>query len=532
MSALPEAVPHLPQADSFQLGSTLGQLSRAIRTRWWLVLVSSIASTGLVALYLWIWPATWQAEVMVAVDSETDMQRTAFYTGWNTFRREALNDEGTLMIAPPMLREVQEKLNLRYEDMWHPFTSYATHLWGESWIGQNYRKVKAWVFGKEPQTFPPELLERYKTLSDFAASVSVAQVGDANIGLLVVKGSNPRVAETANTLVETYLVRRRERYVEEARGAYESLKSETDRVRAELLALDKEMREFRTRSGAVLLFEKDRAEIGQFLALRGSVAELDAGIAQNESMLAVLDRQAQEEGALLRSDRLFREDAAKQRLVQLEPMLANAREKYQPGASEVRELERQVANAQAELAAERSAPAVVRNSARVSESYEQLTSRRAGIESTLAGLRAARRQKVAELERLGQLVNAIPEKQQVSQDLERRQRQLEGTYHSLNERLTQAAVSMASAKSAPSAMRIVERAATPTRPKAPNTKLLVAAGVVLGALLGAVGALLLDLLNQRVHRGALGGGRTPLYALVERDPRFVRSLYRMGGGAA
>jgi uncharacterized protein involved in exopolysaccharide biosynthesis len=425
-------------------------------------------------------------------------------------------------------------LNLRYEDMWHPFTSYATHLWGESWVGQNYRKVKAFVLGPPPQTYPPEVLEYYKTLQDFAASVNVVQIGDSNIGLLVVKGSNPRVAETANTLVETYLVRRRDRYVEEARGAYESLKSETDRVRAELLALDLEMREFRSRSGAALTFEQDRAEIGQFLTLRAAVAEFDAGIAQNQSMLGVLNRQAAEEGSLLRSDRLFREDAAKARLAALEPLLANAREKYQAGAPEVVELERQVANAQTELMARGGAPAVVRNSVQVSQSFEQLNSRLANIESTLAGLRAARERKVLEMDRLARLVDSIPAKQQISQDLERRQRQLEGTYHSLNERLTQAAVSMATAKSAPSAMRIVERAPAPTRPKAPNTKLLVVAGIVLGALLGAVGALLLDLLNQRVHRSSLGNGPMPLFALVERDARFVRGLYRLGGdgGAA
>jgi len=525
----PEAVPHVPQADSFQFGSTLGQLRRAIRTRWWLLVASAVVSTGLVSLYLWVWPETWQAEVMVAVDSETDHQRSAFYTGWNTFRREALNDEGTLMISPPILREVQDKLNLRYEDMWHPFTSYATHLWGESWIGQNYRRVKAFVLGREPQSHPPELLEYYKTLNDFSASVSVTQVGDASIGLLIVKGSNPRVAETANTVVETYLVRRRERYVAEASGAYESLKAETERIRGELLALDEEIREFRSRSGATLLFEKDRAEIGQYLALRGAVADLDASISQNTATLAVLDRQAQEEGALLRSDRVFREDAAKTRLTQLEPLLANAREKYQPGAPELVELERQVANAQAELTSRQATPAIVRNSTRVSESFEQLNARRAGIESTLAGLRASRERKAAEMERLGQLIGAIPEKQQVSQELERRQRQLEGTYHSLSERMTQAAVSMASARSAPSAMRIVERASVPTKPVAPNAKLLLAAGLLLGGLIGALGALLLDLLNQRAHRASLGAGHPPLFALVDRDPRFVRGLYRLGG---
>ncbi|MFY7947689.1 MAG: hypothetical protein ACOVRP_00590, partial [Gemmatimonas sp.] len=74
-----------------------------------------------------------------------------------------------------------------------------------------------------------------------------------------------------------------------------------------------------------------------------------------------------------------------------------------------------------------------------------------------------------------------------------------------------------------------ERASVPTKPVAPNAKLLLAAGLMLGGLVGALGALLLDLLNQRAHRASLGAGHPPLFALVERDPRFVRGLYRLRG---
>ena len=521
----PEAVPHAPEADAFHLGSTLAQLRRAVHSHLLLVLATTATSVAAVSLYLWIWPATWQAEVMIAVDAENDQQRAAFYQGWNIFRREGLVDEGTLMTSPPVLREVVRKLDLRYEDMYHPFASYATHLWGQSWVGKRYREVKALLLGKEASVIPAEQIEFYRVMNDFSAGVNVTQIGEASIGLLVVKGSNPRVAETANTIVDVYLDRRRERYVSEARQAYESLKVENARMERQLAELDVNVREFRAKSGSVLLFEKDRIEVGQVLSLRMAIGELEAKIAEHDSTLRVLARQIAAESGGLRADRLFREDAAKDRLSKLEPLLAAARQKYQPDAPEIADLEGQVAAAHVELSVD-AQPTLVRNSVRVSDSFEVLTARRMTTEANLAGFQAALVVKRAEYERAQRLLDEIPRKQQQHHEFERQQSLLEGMHASLNAKLTQAAVSMATARSAPPAMRVVERASTPDKPKAPNTKLLLAASLLIGALLGVLGALLLEVLNVRVHRTRfLPGGTLRLFAVVESDPRFVSGLY-------
>ena len=521
----PEAVAHVPEADTFHLGNTLAQLRRAVYSHLLLVLTTTVMSVAAVSFYLWIWPDTWQAEVMIAVDAESDQQRAAFYQGWNVFRREALVDEGTLMTSPPVLRDVVHKLDLRYEDMYHPFTSYATHLWLQSWIGKRYREIKSLLLGKKASVIPAEQIEFYRVMNDFSAGVNVTQIGEASIGLLVVKGSNFRVAEMANTIVDVYLDRRRERYVSEARQAYDSLKVETERIERQLAELDVKVREFRAKSGSVLLFEKDRIEVGQVLSLRMAIGELEAKIVEHEATLKVLTRQIARESGGLRADRLFRQEAAKDRLSKLEPLLAAAREKYQSGAPEIADLERQVAAAQRELSAGTN-PAVVRDSARVSDSFEVLTAKHRTTEANLAGFKAALVAKRAEYKRAKRLLDEIPRKQQQHHEFERQQSLLEATHASLNAKLTQAAVSMATARSAPPAMRVVERASTPHKPKAPNTKLLLAASLLVGVLLGVLGALLLEVLSARVNRTRfVPGGNLRLFAVVENDPRFVSTIY-------
>src|SRR5262249_16596985 len=81
-----QAIPHYPEAGTFQIRVSLGNLLQAIRARKWVVVATTILTTALVIGYIWIWPPTFEAEVMIAADSDKDMQRAAFYQGWNTFR--------------------------------------------------------------------------------------------------------------------------------------------------------------------------------------------------------------------------------------------------------------------------------------------------------------------------------------------------------------------------------------------------------------------------------------------------------------
>ena len=529
-----EAIPHRPEADSFQIQGAIDNIRQAVVGHKWVVIAAMLLTVLFVAVFVTVWPPTFEAEVMVAADSEKDMQRQAFYQGWNIFRRDGLTDEATLMTGPPVLKEVIARLDLKYDDIYHPFASHAVHLWVNSTVGRNYRGFKDWLFGKKkgPYVLSEQELERAKLLSDFQAGVAVRQVGEASIGLLIVKGSSPRVAEIANTIVQVYLEQRRERYVQEATQAHASLLLEAEKTQKEIDALDKEMKQFRADSGAVLLFEKDRVQIGQWFILRAAVTDLEAQIAETQSALAINNKQLDGEGSKLTSDRMFREEAAKDRLTKLEMALAAAKQTFKPDAPEVRDLEEQIRVSMAALGDAKQG-VLVRNSQRISDSYEVLRAKKLNLESQLAGAQSSLKVKRAELGNMRSMLDTIPSKMQTNHELERRQLFLESKYAGLNEKLTVAAVSMATARSAPAAMRVVEPAALPEQPVWPKTKLMLLVALVAGLGVGVLAALVLELVFVRVnrHRLAQRGDESGLFAVVEQDEKFVASLYRVPGAA-
>lgn len=536
-----EAVPYHPDADTFRFRSSLAMLRQAMVSHPWLVLATTLLSTGLVILYIWVWPSVFQAEVMIAADSEKDMQRQAFYQGWNIFRREGLTDEVTLMVSPPVLKQVIQKLDLRYEDVYHPFTSYVTHLWAVSWIGNHYRAVKRWFFPPKVTRFTltPEEIAKGTVLKDFQQSVAVQQMGDASIGLVIVKGSSPRVAEIANTLIDTYLADRRDRFVKEAQGAYDSLKLEADRMAVELEAHGKVMEKFRSQTGMLLMYEKDRVQMGQWLALQSDVNNLKAQIAENEHSHQVIADQMNGEGASMGSDRTFADTAVKERLTRLEAQLGNARQLFQPDSPEVREIEEQIRLAKNEVQPGK-APVIVRNPQSVSTAYETLRIRKQALESSLAGERASLATKQAEFDRMSAVMNRLPKKMEENHELERQQVVLESNYKNVMEKLGMAAVSLATARSAPSAMRVVEYAGVPEQPVWPNTKLLILAAIALGIIVGWIGALLLELAYVRANRYRLldRDAEYRVLGVVPRDDQLLERLYqrgpvpRLAGGAA
>jgi uncharacterized protein involved in exopolysaccharide biosynthesis len=523
-----EAVAHYQEADSFDFRSSVATLRHAVSVHRWVVVATVVFTTVLVLLYVRIWPPTFQAEVTIAADSDKDVQRAAFYQGWNVFRKDSLVDESLLLTSPTVLREVVRELNLGYDDVYHPFLNYATHLWGQSWVGRNYRALKRWIFGGEGGVLSPEEIERAEVLNDFRAGVSVTRVPDSSMGVVVVKGSNPRVAEIANSVVSVYLRQRGERYAREAEQAYQSLRDEADKTLRELDLVDREARKFRAENGLLLLFEKDRAQISQWVVLRAAVTDLEAQIADSENALRIVERQLATESEQIGTTRVFKDNALQDRVTKLEMALAAAKQTFQPDAPEVRELEDEIRTAMAGIAGGRDV--VLRNTQKVSDSYETLRAKKLTIESTLAGARASLRIKSEEAARMRALLDQIPAKMQVNREFERRQSVLEAKYTSISEKLTIAAVSMATAKSAPAAMRVVEPAGVPSQPVWPMTRLMLLAAVTSGLLLGALGALLLDLLFARATRLRLEGAADyRVFAVVDRDGGFLDMAYPARG---
>jgi Mn2+/Fe2+ NRAMP family transporter len=85
----------------------------------------------------------------------------------------------------------------------------------------------------------------------------------------------------------------------------------------------------------------------------------------------------------------------------------------------------------------------------------------------------------------------------------------------------------ATAQSAPSAIQLVEGAALPDKPDAPQTKLLLIAAIIGGLCAGVVAAVLIDLLQDRATRFRLTqpDAPFPLIAIVGQDRAYVRRLY-------
>ena len=520
----PEAVPHFPESDGFRLADTLGMVRQSFHAHRRMILFITALTMGLVGLYIYIWPPTYQAEVMISADSDKDQQRAAFYQGWNIFRKDSLIDEATLMVSQPVLVEVIRRLDLKYHEVYHPFSSYAIHLWVNSAVGKAYRKVKNMVFppAPSPYTITPEEKERGQVLKDFKDGVSVAQVGEASIGVLAVKASTPRAAEIANTLVQVYLEQRRQRFVNEATAAYQSLSEETAKSLAQVRGVEVEMEKFYAQHGLILTFEKERLQIVQLQELRAQVTNLNAQIADDTSQAQVIDGRLRHESANLRVDKVFAGNAANSRLTRLEIALADARQTFQPNAPEVRELEEEIRLAQP-LASADGSKGVVRHMASMGESYETLQRRKWELDSRLQGNRAALGIKRTELDRLRNSMAGVPGQVQRHHDLERRRTVYEATYRSLNEKLTMATVSMATAKSAPASMRVVEYAGPVDKPRWPNTKLMIGTAALFGLVAGMLGALLYDLVFQRVNRNRLDSVRRghQVFAAVEQDSAFV-----------
>lgn len=530
-----EAVPHIPEADSFHIRASLEAIVQSLKLHRWLVVACMALTTSIVIAYMSIWPPIFEAEVLVSADDGDDPQRNAFYQGWNIFRKDTLIDEATLMTAPPVLKEVIKRMDLRYDEVYHPFTSYAVHLWGESRIGRAYRSVKHAIFPPAVSPYAPSAkeLEQAKVLKDLKESVQVQQVGEASIGLLMVKGSTQRVSEIANTIVEVYLEQRRARFVGEAQDAYRSLQQETDKALQQLRQTEADIKQFYAENGMLLLFEKERSQIGQLLELGSQVTELEAQVASSRNEMAVLNRELSAEGVQLEANRIYKDNANKDRLVRLEIQLADANQLYQPDSPEVTDIQEQIAIAKAGIAGSGAGQPVMRNMLSISEAYEVVRRKKLELNAKLQRDVAALRVKRTEYANLQAMLKSLPRQTQVNRELERRQLKYESTYRSLNEKLTMAEVSMATAKSAPSSMRVIEPASPPEKPRWPNSKLLVLLGMLSGLLMGVVAALLLDLLFARVNRHRLlaQAGDYRLFAVVGNDSAFLSRIFPQSGKA-
>lgn len=528
--AMAEAVAHDPAADMLDLRAGWEQIVQALVYRWRLILAVTAATVAILLVYIVVWPPTYQAHVTLIAASEKDADRDSFYSTWAVFRRNAVEDEVLLFGSGPVLAEVIDKQKLTYDDVYHPPLRYAVHLWTISPPGKAWKALKGFVFGTSPNALTPEQIDYAKTIDDFRTGVGVEQIASSNVGMLVVRASTPRVHEIANSVANTYLRQRREVFAAEAREAYASLKVETDKAYAELRDVERQMQQYYTENDMLLMFEKDKVEIAQYLAMRDQQMAARRKVATTRTELAEIGGMLSNEPTEVLSARQIQRSpvfaAYEQQLGQLEMQRELISLNYRPDSPEVITLNQQIDKIRQQMGKIEAERTEISNVVR-SPAYETLGSRRKQLRGELVAAQAELQVLNDQVATLNSNIGGIPEKMRLSHNLGRTHSALEKKYMVLEERLMTAEVSAAVAASAPSTFRVVEWATPPEKPVSPRTNLTLLAGLVLGLVMGTALAILLNLVTGRVTASRLlrRSGNAKLYALVRSAPGQSLSMF-------
>lgn len=525
-----EAFPHRPEADSFDLKQSGATVIAACRNRPRLILATTAVTVLLMLLYILVWPPVYTAGVTMIATSDKDTQREAFYSEWAVFRRDDLKSEVQMFTSGPVLTQVIKRMHLTYNDVYHPPISYATHLWTVSPPGRAWKAIKRLIFPPGPGEPTPEQLDFASTLDDLRSGVSVTQVAESNVGLLLVRGPSRRVKDMADMVVNVYMEQRRDRFAREAQEAYDALRIETDKAHAELVTSEAQMERYFTQSDMLLMFEKDKVEIAQMLAERGSVGDVETQIASAQDELAAIRRELAKEPAEVAAGRTMQNnpirESMRDKLAQLELARRQTVLRYLPSSPEVQDIDHQIDVLKSQIATQEKESVQLTSYVR-STGYDQLRQREQTLEAQIAGARGALIVKRRDMEQLKQTVDQIPTKMKISHDLGREHDALEKRYMTLQDKLMVAGVSVATAKSAPPSIQVVEYASVPGSASMPKTKLFLLGAVAVGLLAGAALAVLLDHLQGVVNRPRLAQRRAgaPLYGVVSQDPAYADRIF-------
>lgn len=515
-----EAIPHRPEADTFDVRGALRRVLSAIFGHKLLILACCLVSVGLSVVYMKLFPPTYMASVLLTIEGERP-SRDLYYLNWNLYRKGDTGAEAALMTASQSIGTVVDKLGLTYDDVYHPPLDHLRHLWHESALGKRYRALKDKLFPKPKSPFEPapEVIARARAVSGFKDGTSLKWVAGTDAAHLLVSGPTPRVAEYANELIDAYLVQRRQAFVEEAEGSYKALSEAVDRTRAERDRLIEQRRAFEEANGMALGFEKDRINLGMLSDLESKVHELEVLEHSNAAKVATLETLLAKEQEFVTKSRslgrnTIREDLLRT-LLELRTKLTEVRQRYRPGSREVERIEQRIAELTGEVPEE---PEMVESAstrevnARYQTLRDELNRAMVALETTRAELGAKRKI----YEQLSQRQKAIPALEMKIDEFKQEMEFIENRYGMLLEKLTTADVSRAAAASLPPTIRVVERANPPSMPVWPKTKLLLGVSLIIGFVGGGALALFAEVLENRATADRLSlRSDLPVFASIE-----------------
>lgn len=526
------------EADMFDLSGFVTLFTGAIRHHRRLILVTCALTLLAAIVYAVVWPPVYRVQAQLMAERELDPARDVFYANWQVFRKADTRDEVVLFTSGPVLREVIERNDLTYDDVYHPFLSHAGYLARQSWVGRAYRSVKNWIF-PDPDPVTPEEEDRGRTLDGLTAGVSIAGEQDSNVATVTVKGPSPRVAEIANSIIDTYLEYRTEQFKSEAQTAFDVLSEEAESARAELDEIVARREAFAKEHGLLVEFQKETQDIGALTQVESRAADLQSQISSLRASLDEVEAQLREEDpetvlSSVRELNPVREDA-KLRYLDVQTRLINLRSRYREDSPEVQDAVAELEQLQAVIDSE---PEHIDRSvtAGINSNYQQLTQSRDKLSSDLEGVQAALESTEQTASEMRSRLSTLPTVMETATALNREYGVASEKYQRLLLRRMEAQVSATSTDAAPASVRVVDYASVPTGKYWPRMKFLLPGALLFGLTLGTLAAVLRSLtagrlLRSHMHQGRVGAPVFATIALGDRAPKLIARAPMRGARA-
>jgi uncharacterized protein involved in exopolysaccharide biosynthesis len=503
----------------FDVAGFFRLVSRSVRHHKSIVYTTTVATLVLVTIYLLVWPPVYRVEAKLAAERDLDPARDQFYSNWQVFRKDDPRDEIQLFTAGPVLRDVVAKNKLTYDDVYHPFLDHASYLWERSFPGRAYAAIKQAIVRDPDYESNKKEKDLGRIMDGLKAGVQIEPVGDTHIATLEMKGPNKRVADVANTLIDSYLAYRKERHGNEADAALKILNREAENARLELEKVRNKRDAFAHKNGLMIEFQKENLDIKELTGLETGIRNESSKLTGLEASLNTIKEQenAEKPVKVLTSTHEVNTvlESARQRRLELQTTLIGLRDHYREDSPEVQETLADLAKIDAIIAHE---PKQIEHSVTegVNTVREQLISNRDQLQSQADGTRAALTDMEEQAGTMRARLTQLPTIMSTAQDIMREYDVAAEKYKQLLFRKMEAEVSATALEAAPATVSVIDYAVPPTGKYWPKLKYLYPGALVAGLLLGVMAAVIRSLTSGRLLRDHLDRGRVviPVYATI------------------
>lgn len=347
------------------------------------------------------------------------------------------------------------------------------------------------------------------SVNDVLANLKVSTIAGTEILRIAYESGDPEeAANVVNAVLESYRDYNIASNRQDAAAARQFIEEQLPSTEADVLRAEGELRQFKERNNVISLEEEAVNSVEVLSTLEQNITQLESQIASANARLGQLQQQLSiDPGSAIALSTLSQSAGVQTVLTELQLVqteLASERARYRSPHPIIAELERRQAELEALLAERIQSVLFAQNAESVDvlvgnlqlgDLRQELILEFTQLQVEQSGLLEQRAQLIQAQAGYQERASTLPGLEENQRELERRLLAYQTTYETL---LTQLQEVRLVESQIVGNVRIISRAQIPDAPAGSNSKLYLAAGLIVGVLMAIAVAFLLDLLDSSV----------------------------------